>query len=424
MDDQDIEISPLEEANSAKSIEEFLGNIASVKAKSVRNLDAHEMNTAMATTAEKLGNIATLLEMLGKYDKTIEIRKEEITFLELSLGKDHETVGIVCSRLGKTYEVVYGNYERALEMKQRALDIDISVLGESDPTLAVSYDNLAMLELKMRNYAKADELFLKSLELQNAVEVKDERLYARTVRSRGLMFEEKKEIHKAMNCFKESREILVKYLGLTHPSVALAEMDIGSLLMKWGKNNLAQKYMSRAVDTLRENYAQDSFEVANAENNYGSLFERMGMREEALLRHTIAKGIYVSRDMTTHPDYAATCQNIAVVHHGIFMKQADKNPDKAVDSFSEAYSHYKQASDVYEVVGGVHTDDPKLAIVFNSLGTLCFELATQHPDLLDESDDEDGDGEDESNEKEVSERVAISTPLRQKSTGCARYRST
>ena len=88
------------------------------------------------------------------------------------------------------------------------------------------------------------------------------------------MFEEKKKIHKAMGCFKESRDILVKHLGLTHPSVALAEMDIGSLLMKWGKNNLAQKYMARAVDTLRENHAQDSFEVANAENNYGSLFER------------------------------------------------------------------------------------------------------------------------------------------------------
>ena len=85
--------------------------------------------------------------------------------------------------------------------------------------------------------------------------------------------------------------------------------------------------------------------------------------------------------MKTHPDYAATCQNIAVVHHGTFMKYANKDPDKAVDSFSEAYMHYKQASDVYEVVSGVQTDDPKLAVVFNSLATLCFELASHHPDF-------------------------------------------
>ena len=159
------EATALPKRLTTTSIEDFLGNIAAVKAKSVRHLEADEMTSAMAQTAERLGNIATLLEMLGKFDKTIEIRKEEITFLELSLGKKHESVGIVCSRLGKTFEVMYGNYERALEMKQRALEIDVDVLGDSDPKLAVSYDNLAMLELKMRNYSKADELFLKSLQL-------------------------------------------------------------------------------------------------------------------------------------------------------------------------------------------------------------------------------------------------------------------
>ena len=146
----EVKFSALDEANAAASVEDFLGSIAAHKAKGVRSLEAHELNAEMAKTAEQLGNIASLLEMLGKYDKTIEIRREEIAFLETSLGADHETVGIVCSRLGKTYEVVYGNYERALEMKQRALEIDIKTLGETNPKLAVSYDNLAMLQLKVR----------------------------------------------------------------------------------------------------------------------------------------------------------------------------------------------------------------------------------------------------------------------------------
>ena len=112
--------------------------------------------------------------------------------------------------------------------------------------------------------------------------------------------------------------------------------------------------------------------------------------------------------MKTHPDYAATCQNIAVVHHGIFLKHASKDPDKAVDSFSEAYEHYRHASDVYEVIGGANTDDPKLAIVFNSLATLCFELATSHPDLLDEDDgDTPKDAGDEEADKAATLRVAI-----------------
>ena len=55
-----------------------------------------------------------------------------------------------------------GQYERALEYYQKALEIDIKVSGQDHPDVAVSYQNLAAVYQRQGNHVQTKEMVTKA----------------------------------------------------------------------------------------------------------------------------------------------------------------------------------------------------------------------------------------------------------------------
>jgi len=65
------------------------------------------------------------------------------------------------TNIGNVYRK-QGQYERALEYYQKALDIDIKVSGQDHPDVAVSYHNLAAVYQSQGNHVQTKEMATKA----------------------------------------------------------------------------------------------------------------------------------------------------------------------------------------------------------------------------------------------------------------------
>ncbi len=59
-----------------------------------------------------------------------------------------------------------GNYSKALEYYQRALNIQLKTQGEDHINTRTTYSNIGYVNNEMGNYSKALEYFQKSLSIQ------------------------------------------------------------------------------------------------------------------------------------------------------------------------------------------------------------------------------------------------------------------
>ena len=70
------------------------------------------------------------------------------------VAKSYLGLGIVYKRQGQ--------YERALEYYQKALEIDIKVSGQDHPDVATSYQNLAAVYHRQGNHVQTKEMATKA----------------------------------------------------------------------------------------------------------------------------------------------------------------------------------------------------------------------------------------------------------------------
>ena len=77
------------------------------------------------------------------------------------LGSEHPDFATTLDNLATLYREI-GDYEKALPLYQRALDIREKVLGSEHPDFATTLDNLAGLYENMGAYTKALPLYQKT----------------------------------------------------------------------------------------------------------------------------------------------------------------------------------------------------------------------------------------------------------------------
>ncbi|MCB1066423.1 MAG: tetratricopeptide repeat-containing protein, partial [Verrucomicrobiae bacterium] len=93
--------------------------------------------------------------------KALELAQKALDIQRAVLGEEHPDTAVTYGNLGSTYDSL-GNHAKALELTQRSLDIRRSVLGEEHPDTALAYGNLGSTYYSLGKYDKALELEQKS----------------------------------------------------------------------------------------------------------------------------------------------------------------------------------------------------------------------------------------------------------------------
>ncbi|MGB1092087.1 MAG: tetratricopeptide repeat protein, partial [Oceanobacter sp.] len=110
-----------------------------------------------------LNKVGELAYTLGNYIKAIEYLQVALDGDLRTYGEDHPKVAIDRNNLGSAYKAL-GQYEIAIEHYQRALASDLKTYGESHPQVAIYRNNLGEAYRALGQYEKAIEYFQKALD--------------------------------------------------------------------------------------------------------------------------------------------------------------------------------------------------------------------------------------------------------------------
>jgi tetratricopeptide (TPR) repeat protein len=90
----------------------------------------------------------------GQYNEAVELYKKALDIRERVLGKDHQDTATTYNNIASVYDN-QGKYEQALELCKKALDIRERGLGKNHPGTAATYNNIALVYSNQGKYEQA-----------------------------------------------------------------------------------------------------------------------------------------------------------------------------------------------------------------------------------------------------------------------------
>ncbi|XP_046855093.1 kinesin light chain 4-like [Xenia sp. Carnegie-2017] len=183
--------------------------------------------------AGSLNNLGIVFYETRNYDKAIEVYEKALEIQKQSLGPNHVDVAASLNNLGLVFYKT-GNYYKAIEVHEKALEIHQQLLGPNHIYVAASLNNLGNVFEKTGNYDKAIEFHKKALEIKkqslgpNHVDV------AGSLNSLGKVYIDTGNYHKAIGFHEKALEIQKQSLGPNHVDVAASLNNLGLVFKKTG----------------------------------------------------------------------------------------------------------------------------------------------------------------------------------------------
>jgi len=216
-------------------------------------------------------NMGYYLEKIAQYEQALLLYLRALEIWEKVLGKEHPLVATSLNNLAELYRN-QGKYEEALPLSLRALEIREKVLGKEHPDVAQSLNNLANLYLNQGKYEEAEPLYVRSLEIRE------------------------------------------KMLGKEHPDVATSLDNLAALYLNQGKYEEALPLSLRALEIREKVLGKEHPSVAGSLNNLAYLYDSQGKYEEALPLYLRALEIWENVLGKEHPSVAASLNNLAELY--------------------------------------------------------------------------------------------------------------
>lgn len=140
-----------------------------------------------------------------------------------------------------------GNYARAGELYQEALETRKQVLTDDDPNVADSLDNLAVLYRDQGDYASAEPLVQQALGIRKTVLGEQHPHYADSVINLARLFQEQGDYRRAEPLIRQALDIRKRVLGEKNPLYAEALEALASLHQATGRPEDALRLAVQAM---------------------------------------------------------------------------------------------------------------------------------------------------------------------------------
>jgi len=212
----------------------------------------------------------------------------------------------------------------------------------------------------MGEYAKAEPLYLQTLDIVKKALGEEHPNYASTLNNLAGLYKATGEYAKAEPLYLHARDIRRKALGEKHPDYAINLSDLAELYGLMGEYTKAEKLLLQARDIRKNALGEQHQEYADTlyclADVYGSMGEYARAERLYIQVRDIRKKVLGER----HPDYAATLNNLAAIYHS--MKE-----------YGRAEQLYLQAHDIKKKMLGEHHPDyaisaHNLAALYHSMG--------------------------------------------------------
>ena len=209
----------------------------------------------------------------------------------------------------------FGNYPKALEYYQKALEIREKVLGLEHPSTATSYNNIGAVYDSTGDYPKALEYYLKDLQICEKVLGLEHPHTASSHNNIGVVYFNMGDYPKALEYYLKALAIQEKALGLEHPSTATSYNNIGGVYDSMGDYLEALEYYQKALEIQEKVLGLEHPDTATSYNNIGAVYRSMGDYLKALEYLKKSYKVLITRLGKQHPNSRVVYANLEGVYH-------------------------------------------------------------------------------------------------------------
>jgi tetratricopeptide (TPR) repeat protein len=224
------------------------------------------MTTDYPNAATYRNNLGAAWNGKGNYDKAIEYYEKALNSDLENLGEDHPNVATYRNNLGATWKAK-GEYDKAIEYYEMALKSDLNNFGENHPKVATRWNNLGEAWRAKGHYDKAIEYYEKALEsdLNNFGE--DHPNVAAHRNNLGVAWNAKGEHDKAIEYLEKALKSDLKTFGEKHSNVATYRNNLGTALNAKGEYDKAIEHLEKALSVIQVRLGNDHPDTKTLKTN-------------------------------------------------------------------------------------------------------------------------------------------------------------
>ena len=294
-------------------------------------------------TLDLIKKIGEFLYTTGQWSDVFDIYDFHFKNASEMLGEENPSILASMNNLALVLNK-QGKYEEAEAMHRQGLELSEKVLGKEHPNTLTSMNNLAEVLSKQGKYEEAEAIHRQKLGLSEKVLGKEHpntlasmNNLAEVLRNQG-KYEEVEAMH------RQTLELKKKKLGKEHPDTLTSMNNLAGVLRKRGKYEEAEA-MRRETLGLREKVlGKEHPNTLTSMNNLAGVLRKQGRYEEAETMHRETLGLSEKVLGKEHPDTLTSMNNLA----GVLRKQG---------KYEEAETMHRKTLGLSEkVLGKEHPD--------------------------------------------------------------------
>ncbi|MBK7828796.1 serine/threonine-protein kinase [Nannocystis sp.] len=284
--------------------------------------------------ADLLTHLASVHRVHGEYEEALALYVRALEIRERELGGEHPHVARALHNLGNVYEAT-GRFAEALEVHARALAMMQRTLGPSHPNVGLSYNSQAVIHEKRDEHERALELHARALAIHEQVFGPEHANVAGSLNNMALVHEARGELAAAQRLYERALAIRERTLRPDDPDIADTLDNLAGVHRAQGRLDEALALRERALAITEGALGSAHPDVAGNLNNLALIHEERGELARAQELYERAIAIHSAALGPEHPHVAETLVNLAGVH-------------RARGEFAAAQGLYERALAIWE----------------------------------------------------------------------------
>ena len=251
--------------------------------------------------AARVGNLALILDHLGKPHQARPLAERALTIHEAACGPDHPLVAIDLSNLASIL-VDLGESHQARPLAERALTIHEAACGPDHPTVAIDLSNLAAILLKLGQPRQARPLAERALTIDEETYSFNHPRIATGLGNLAAILQDLKQPDQARPLAERALTIDETVYGPDHPAVATRLGNLATVLKDLRQFDQARPLAERALTIDETVYGPDHPAVGIRLSNLSGILQNLGQADQAL---PLAQRAWAIHEATYGPGHLA-----------------------------------------------------------------------------------------------------------------------
>lgn len=302
--------------------------------------------------ANILDNLASVYNSNGEPRKAIEYRQKALNIRLKNLDANNPLIAYSYNSIGNAY-ISIREFDKAIEYHNKALNIRLKNLGADHLDVGQSYYNLGATYFEKGQFDQAIIFCQKALEIRLKGLDQNHPKVAQTYTVMGNSFRENEEFDDALECHKKALEIYLSALSSDNTWVAYSYNNLGTTYVKKGKYNIAILYFQKALNIQLKNLGKEHAESAGSYVNLGVTYSYIGDNSKSI--EYLKKGLFICLK-----NYGPESSFVADSYSNLGNSYND------VGEYDKAIECYQKSLEIY--IKNFGQEHPSVALSYSNLG--------------------------------------------------------